>query len=170
LDTGITGNVSWSAAASDYGVFRSVHALLVDAGYVAAGINLSGVMIYNRPTRLTEIADGASNTLLVAEIAGRPERWEMGRRIAGERSSGAGWADSINSTMLSGYDPATAFFLGDCAVNCSNNGAAYSFHSGGANVALADGTVRFLRQDIGIRMMAALVTRAGGEVVAPFEN
>src|SRR5262249_33119366 len=105
-------------------------------------------------------------TLLVVEIAGRPDRWEMGRIVAGETSAGAGWADSVNATALSGYDVASGFFLGDCAVNCSNNGAAYSFHSSGANVALADGSVRFVRQDIGIRTMAALVTRAGGETVS----
>jgi prepilin-type N-terminal cleavage/methylation domain-containing protein len=166
LEMGNVGPVSWSASVSDYGVFRSVHSLLADEGYVAPVDSLLGVMIYNRTSRLTAVTDGTSNTLLVAEIAGRPERWEMGRRVAGEKSPGAGWADSLNSTMLSGYDPDTGFFLGECAVNCSNNGAAYSFHTGGANVALADGTVRFLRQDIGIRTMAALVTRAGGEAVS----
>jgi prepilin-type N-terminal cleavage/methylation domain-containing protein/prepilin-type processing-associated H-X9-DG protein len=166
VETGTVAPINWSAAASDYGVFRSVHSLLVDDGYVDPGVNLLGVMIYNRPTRLTEVSDGASNTLLVVEIAGRPERWEMGRRVAGETSPGAGWADSFNSMMLSGYDNSTGFFLGDCGVNCSNNGGAYSFHSGGANVALADGTVHFLQQGITIRTMAALVTRAGGEPVS----
>lgn len=166
LETGMIGSVSWTASASDYGVFRSVHVLLADDGYIDRVGSLLGIMVYNRPSRLTDVIDGTSNTALVVEIAGRPERWEMGRRVAGETSPGAGWAASLNSTMLSGYNPATNFFLGECAVNCSNNGAAYSFHTGGANLALADGTVRFLRQDIGIRMMAALVTRAGGEPFA----
>lgn len=170
LETGHVGPVSWSAASSDYGVFRSVHPILLDDGYVDPVGSLLGVMVYNRQSRLTDVTDGTSNTLLLAEIAGRPERWEMGRLVADEKSPGAGWAGSLNSTMLSGYDSATRFFLGECAVNCSNNGAAYSFHTGGANVALADGAVRFLRQDIGIRAMAALVTRAGGEPVAPPEN
>src|SRR5262245_27504828 len=166
MESSAVDSISWSAAISDYGVFRSVHVILLDDGYISPVGSLLGVMIYNRPSRVTDIVDGAPNTLLVAEIAGRPERWEMGRRVAGEKSLGAGWADSLNSTMLSGYDTATGFFVGDCAINCSNNGAAYSFHSGGANLAFADGTVRFLRQDIGIRMMAALVTRSGGEVVS----
>lgn len=166
LANGQVGTISWSAAASDYGVFRSVHTLLVDAGYVSATINLAGIMDYNRFSRLTDVMDGTSNTLLVVEIAGRPDRWEMGRINPNEKSLGAGWADSLNSTMLSGYDTSTAFFFGDCAVNCCNDGGAYSFHTGGANAALADGSVRFVRQDIGIRVMAALVTRSGGEIVA----
>ncbi|MFO1095353.1 MAG: H-X9-DG-CTERM domain-containing protein [Planctomycetaceae bacterium] len=56
--------------------------------------------------------------------------------------------------------------LGTCAVNCTNDHEVYSFHSGGANVALADGSVHFLSASIDIRVFAALVTRAGGEVVA----
>lgn len=166
LATGKVGPITWSTAASDYGVFRSVNPILADDGYLVSTGNLEGVMVYNRPSSLLEVSDGTSNTLLVVEIAGRPERWEMGRRVAGEKSSGAGWADSLNSTMLNGYNVATGFFIGECAVNCSNKGAVYSFHSGGANVSLADGSVRFLNQNIGISTMAALVTRAGGEAVS----
>lgn len=166
LATGKLGMVHWSAAASDYGAFRSVHPLLLDEGYVEYVGDASGVMAVNRRTRLTDVLDGSSNTLLIVEIAGRPERREMGRVIAGKKSRGAAWADAVNATTLTGYDRATGFFLGDCAVNCSNNGGIYAFHSGGANVALADGAVRFLRQDSGIRLVAALVTRAGGEAAA----
>ena len=51
------------------------------------------------------------------------------------------------------------------AVNCTNDREVYSFHPGGANVVLADGSVRFLAA-IDIRVFARLVTRAGGEVVS----
>ncbi len=53
-----------------------------------------------------------------------------------------------------------------CAVNCNNDREVYSFHSGGANVAFADGHVRFLSASIDIRLFARLVTRDGGEVVS----
>jgi prepilin-type processing-associated H-X9-DG protein len=53
-----------------------------------------------------------------------------------------------------------------CAINCSNHQQIYSFHPGGANAVFADGSVHFLRADINIRILAALVTRAGGEVVS----
>jgi prepilin-type N-terminal cleavage/methylation domain-containing protein len=39
----------------------------------------------------------------------------------------------------------------------------YAFHPTGANVALGDGAVRLINQDIAIRTFAAIVTRAGGE-------
>lgn len=41
-----------------------------------------------------------------------------------------------------------------------------SSHPGGANAAFADGSVRFVRAGIDIRLLARLVTRAGGEVVS----
>jgi prepilin-type processing-associated H-X9-DG protein len=40
----------------------------------------------------------------------------------------------------------------------------WSLHSGGANFAFADGSVRFLRYEAAA-IMPALATRAGGEVV-----
>ena len=49
--------------------------------------------------------------------------------------------------------------------NCCNDDEIYSFHPGGANTAFADGSVRFLKTGLDIRVLARLVTRAGGEVV-----
>jgi prepilin-type processing-associated H-X9-DG protein len=51
-------------------------------------------------------------------------------------------------------------------VNCTNDREVYSFHTGGANVVLADGSVRFLSATLDIRVFAKLVTRDGGEVVS----
>jgi prepilin-type N-terminal cleavage/methylation domain-containing protein/prepilin-type processing-associated H-X9-DG protein len=41
-----------------------------------------------------------------------------------------------------------------------------SFHPGGANVALADGSVRFLKDSLNMRLMWALGSKDGGEVVS----
>jgi prepilin-type processing-associated H-X9-DG protein len=54
---------------------------------------------------------------------------------------------------------------GPCALNCTNDNEVYSFHPHGANVLFADGSVHFLRDQINIRTMAALFTRAGRETV-----
>ena len=43
--------------------------------------------------------------------------------------------------------------------------AARSFHPGGVNVAMADGSVRFIKDQIGLNVWKALGTRCGGEVL-----
>jgi prepilin-type processing-associated H-X9-DG protein len=55
--------------------------------------------------------------------------------------------------------------VGDGAINCTNAYEVYAVHPGGANAATADGGVRFLREGMSVRVLAALTTRAGGEVV-----
>lgn len=56
-------------------------------------------------------------------------------------------------------------YSGPCAINCSNIEGVYAFHHGGAQAVLGDGSVRFLHQDVSTRLLARLVTRAGGETV-----
>ena len=53
--------------------------------------------------------------------------------------------------------------LGSCGINCSNDYGLFSFHSGGANTVFVDGSVHFLNSSIDIRVLAALITKAGGE-------
>ena len=51
-------------------------------------------------------------------------------------------------------------------MNCNNDQEVYSFHPGGANAVFVDGSVHFLKAGIDIRVLARLVTRAGGEVAS----
>jgi prepilin-type processing-associated H-X9-DG protein len=44
----------------------------------------------------------------------------------------------------------------------------YAFHTGGATVAMADGSVRFLAEGTDLRTIGALATRSGGEVVSGY--
>ena len=40
----------------------------------------------------------------------------------------------------------------------------YGFHTGGANVVMADGGVQFVAEDASAQILGQLATRAGGEV------
>jgi prepilin-type processing-associated H-X9-DG protein len=71
-----------------------------------------------------------------------------------------------NCIDVQGFNPATGRRPRPCAVNCTNQKEVYSFHPGGANGLFADGSVHFLPAGMRIRALAALVTRAGGEVVS----
>ena len=52
--------------------------------------------------------------------------------------------------------------------NCGTNDEIFSFHTQGANVVFADGHVEFVRDSINPVTMASLVSRSGGEVIAPY--
>ena len=89
--------------------------------------------------------------------------------------SGA-WADTfqgdnwVSGRLYDGTSGAANGGGGPCAVNCSNATTAgmYSFHEGGAQVVLADGSVRFVSQNISGWTLSSMITARGGEVLGEF--
>jgi prepilin-type N-terminal cleavage/methylation domain-containing protein/prepilin-type processing-associated H-X9-DG protein len=146
---------------------------LVAAAYPAGTIPSKGAMRQNGKTAITEISDGTSNTTLFSEAGGRDKQFfTSGGGVAYDptKITGPIWADSDNRLTVTGTstDGTTSFGTGPCAMNCNNlQGDIYSFHSGGANIGFADGSVRFVAQSIPITVLAAMVTKAGGEVNSP---
>jgi len=128
-----------------------------------------GVFPVNAARSMADILDGTSQTILIAECAGRPQLWRQGRKQVPDKwLSGAPWA-SRNLLFGRGATPDGTGFFGPCAVNCTNDREVYSFHPGVANTVLADGSVQRLSANINIRVFAGLVTRAGSEVVSAGE-
>lgn len=117
-------------------------------------------------TRLSDITDGTSTTILFIEDAGRPRHWQAGKAGPDQVLEGGPWDHFKGPIILQGstFDGTTK--PGRCALNCTNDREGYAFHTGGANCAFADGSVNFLKIGIDIRIMAQLITRAGGEVVS----
>ena len=146
---------------------------LVAAAYPAGTIPSKGGLRQNGPTRITEITDGTSTTTMYSEDAGRNMQYFANRvPVAYNPASFTGmiWADSDNRMTVTGADATgtTSFGTGPCAMNCNNlQGDIYSFHVNGANIGFADGSVKFVSQSISIVTLAALVTKAGGEVIDP---
>jgi prepilin-type processing-associated H-X9-DG protein/prepilin-type N-terminal cleavage/methylation domain-containing protein len=175
----------WSplVAVSDYGATTHVDPRLKTAGLVP--VVGEGLMPKNDPApRFANVSDGLSNTIAVAESAGRPQLWQAGQPVGsppGVRVNGGGWARAATDFSIDGSTYDGTSLPGPCAVNCTNgedsivypdpyygtngSGEIYAFHTGGANVVFADGSVHFLRQNMSIATLAALVTRAGGETI-----
>lgn len=98
-----------------------------------------GLMIYGEAFSHRDIKDGSSNTIIVAEDSDFSDgQWINGRNIFDQ-------AFPINAA------PA---FENDIR----------SRHPQGANVSLADGSTHFINQAISLEPLAAICTRAGGEV------
>jgi prepilin-type N-terminal cleavage/methylation domain-containing protein/prepilin-type processing-associated H-X9-DG protein len=139
----------------------------------ANGRPSKGAMRQNGMTPIIDIADGTSNTTLYSEAAGRDMQYYADRvpvPYDNTKITGPIWADSDNRLTVTGTDVTGRGSIGSgpCVMNCNNlGGDIYSFHSGGANVVFADGSVRFVRDTITLPTLAALVTKAGGEVVDP---
>jgi prepilin-type processing-associated H-X9-DG protein len=139
---------------------------LLDSGLIdPPPANPEGTMPRNHMVRIAEITDGTAHSMLLTEDAGRPQLWRAGRPVEGPDVPGGPWVSRLNRLAPRGSTPDGAIRPGPCAINCTNEQEVYSFHPGGANATFADGSVHFLKATIDIRIFAALVTRAGGEVV-----
>jgi prepilin-type processing-associated H-X9-DG protein len=166
-----------NAAASDYAVLRNVETSLwtnfrADVDTYTEATRWGGFS-YNsgstiRVMRFAGITDGLSNTLGYCEDAGRPQLYTSGQTLRTTTVSGSAWADEASEYGLHGCNPPNDTRPGRTAINCSNNGEPYSFHPGGCNVTLFDGSVRFVSANISIRTFARLVTAQAGEVVNDF--
>lgn len=138
---------SWKdyPGASDYsGIRGSSHNARMDLGRNGTLFPLRGK---TQGIRLSEITDGTSHTLVIAEAV-----------ALGEESNGF-WASGLNCI---GHD--------DGSINNrkGSRDEIASLHPGGANVAFADGSTRFLSQSLALRVIGALCTRSNGEVTGSY--
>jgi prepilin-type N-terminal cleavage/methylation domain-containing protein/prepilin-type processing-associated H-X9-DG protein len=140
---------------------------------VVANSTLRGVFFPNSSTRLTDITDGSSRTLLFGEFLQTSSDVDL---------RGTWWEDT-NFRFMTHVRP-NAPDPDEMHVNCVNLPAvnepcvilgdgghsdrysSRSRHTGGVNVALADGSVRFVPNSIALSAWAALGTIQGGEVAA----
>jgi prepilin-type N-terminal cleavage/methylation domain-containing protein/prepilin-type processing-associated H-X9-DG protein len=141
-------------------------------GFINKFTGQPGCLAKNVENRAAEITDGLSNTFFMVEDAGKPELFRVGRRVPSIAAQDTIWSNYQNNIGLSGASSTTGEFTtsatdGKCAVNCTNDSEIYSFHPGGANIAMMDGSVRHLAQSTDIVIVAALLTKDGGETIQP---
>jgi prepilin-type processing-associated H-X9-DG protein/prepilin-type N-terminal cleavage/methylation domain-containing protein len=133
----------------------------------------NGMLFQDSATRLTDVPDGTSNTLLLGE---RPPSadFQFGWWYAGAGQQLTGSADLVlgarepNLLLVTVNSPCgPGRYLFTAATGFDDPCGMFHFwspHTGGANFAFADGSVRFIKYTAD-PIMPALATRAGGESV-----
>ena len=99
-------------------------------------------------TSFKDITDGTTNTLLILEACGSEIIWTEPR-------------DEVTAApSISVNGPGSAIGLSDSMLS--------SWHTGGAQVLLADGSVRFVSESIEPDILRGLLTKNGGEPTGEF--
>ncbi len=115
-----------------------------------------------RQGKFRDVSDGLSNTLALVERAGKPIDL-----LDGKPNITPGNPEAVYPGQ-SGWSASNTFIwslnMDSIGVNKSNSTGIFSFHSGGANVALADGSVRFLDESLDFQTLVKLFGRSDGGI------
>jgi prepilin-type N-terminal cleavage/methylation domain-containing protein len=137
------------------------------------GIKRDGIFYGRSRTKMTDILDGTSNTVMASEILLAPDTatgHDIRGRVWNSIHAGTEFTTMYPPNSNIGDNP-----MGYCQpipyVPCATASIlnaytlARSRHPGGVNAGLADGTVRFIPNEITPGVWLALGTRAGNETV-----
>jgi len=150
---------------SMYGIGRSSYIAVQGDNNLTKGQSvtfrpLSGMFYCNSNTRLRDVTDGSSNTIMVGEVSAQ-QFFCFGP--TGEGENGGTWGaiqqfkyDDLVTRDCHGYRPinrstpdkADLSEPGWGASGAGNNDGFGSLHTGGAHFVFADGSVRFLSENI----------------------
>jgi prepilin-type N-terminal cleavage/methylation domain-containing protein len=172
--TAPTNIIGKSLGPSDYIVMHRIRRAFYTAnGLPDPGADIEGSLNRTGPTRESEMVDGMSKTILTMESAGRPEWFVLGksRSIVLPRPEGYGWIDPDGGAgSLDGSDKTTGNLnttgsTGTCIMNCNNDSEPNSFHAGGMVVVMADGSSRFINENVSASTFAAFISRNNNDVI-----
>jgi len=140
------------------------------------GISRDGIFFLDSAVRLADVTDGSSNTLLFGERYHHDPEYDLLQPVLipgvsslaqfGKWSSCAGPGAMANVTLhaavkINYQTPPDAIVL-----QLNDRVCAFgSGHPGGANFTFADGSARFVSEELSLEQLQALSTRAGEEVV-----
>jgi prepilin-type N-terminal cleavage/methylation domain-containing protein/prepilin-type processing-associated H-X9-DG protein len=130
----------------------------------------------NKAFKLTDLTDGTSNTLLAAEVLQGHEGdlrgftwWGHGAIFVGYIGPNSSSPDVIYAGVYCKPIPANPPCIGPATATNPVMMGARSRHTGGVNVAMADGSCRFVANEIALDTWRALCTSQGGEVIGAIQ-
>ena len=117
----------------------------------------NGVLYGHSGTRIAQITDGTSNTLLVGEVTGA-------YGLAGGDFAAKNWVVWTLTDTSRGINGQGSVPSGSTTWSFKRLPFS-SYHSGGCHFAFCDGSAHFLNEDIDQFVLEALASRNGGEAV-----
>ncbi|MEZ6139134.1 MAG: DUF1559 domain-containing protein [Zavarzinella sp.] len=137
--------------------------------YSANGQNMNGMFFVKSRTRLSDVTDGLSNTIMVGEI--NVVRDTNRNDLRGRYSNsweGNNWFSTFGPPNTPTPDVQSYQGITTPRAPIVNAGAVVlytrSHHTGGVNVCLGDGSCRFVRNSVTPTAFNAMGSRNGGEV------
>jgi prepilin-type N-terminal cleavage/methylation domain-containing protein len=123
-------------------------------------------MTVDQLTPFTSITDGLSQTLVIAESAGKTLTCKAGQCTNNVYNSGGAWACPQNTISPEGslFDGTMNVAPSSCTMNCTNVNNFYSFHAQGCNFLAGDGSLHFISEQITWLTLARMLTKNFGDV------
>jgi prepilin-type N-terminal cleavage/methylation domain-containing protein/prepilin-type processing-associated H-X9-DG protein len=148
----------------------------------------AGVLSNNvtKPVSLDMITDGTSSTIFCAELAGRPDLWQRGKKVplsclapnaftggATPKTNGGGCWACLDNGYFTLYGSNASGNLAStgappvCFINCTNQQmlGLYAFHPGSCGFAFCDGSAHMISENIGVVPFVRLISYGGGRPV-----
>lgn len=155
-------------------------------------ISGGGSMLPNKPIRFRDITDGTTNTMQLGEMSGQLKRldgnysypspsgtvhgWMMGTRNRGfppNLDTGTSGGDQRCFNMVTvRYSPNQELFANQLFPGMGSNQGANnplsSYHTGGVQILLADGSCRFISENMNLETLKQLATRDDGQAIGEY--
>ncbi len=139
----------------------------------------NGLLLHNETTRIRDAVDGTSNVMIVAEQSGRIGTQDIrsgyyggytgtsfGGAVSGSTPNNSdSWSVGLTSVQYKINSPTTA---GGSDNPWDANTVINSFHSGGIHGLLADGSVRFISNNVDFNTLVNLCSKNDGVPMGDF--
>jgi hypothetical protein len=141
------------------GYFNDQTVIVALCDYAASNYEETGVVRYGNPTRLSNVTDGTSNTLLIAD-----KRLNRARLGQAQDDDDTGYASGFDADVIRYTDQAPA---PDYNAPSGDGGMRFgSSHTGGFNAVFVDGWVHLLSYAISPTVFSCLGNESDGQAIS----